>query len=74
MKTKTVQLPGVTQEEEDKLFQEKLDKKLAELDTREEKLRKSTFADILAAAAKTPRRAPPRVRVEREERRSGLRF
>ncbi len=74
MKTKTVQLPGVTQEEEDARFQEELDKKRADLDARDKALRKSTLEDIQKAAAKNPRRTAPRVRVEREERRTGLRF
>jgi len=74
LKTKTVQLPGVSQEEEDALFQEGLDKKRKELDDREAALKKATLSDIERAAAKSPRRTAPRVRVEREERRTGLRF
>ncbi len=74
MKTKSVQLPGVSQEEEDKLFQENLDKKRVELDEREAELRKKTLGELEASKAKTPRRAVPRVRVEREDRRTGLRF
>lgn len=74
MKTKSVQLPGVSQEEEDKLFQENLDKKRVELDEREAELRKKTLGEIESSKEKTPRRAVSRVRVEREGRRSGLRF
>ena len=74
LKTKTVQLPGVSQEEEDSLFQKGLDEKLAELDAREAKLRKDVLSDISKASEKNPRRDVPKVREQREERRTGLRF
>jgi len=74
MKTRTVQLPGVTQEEEDALFQAKLDKKKEELDERDAAFKKSTLARILKSAAKNPRREVARVRVERGGRTSGLRL
>ncbi len=74
MKTKTVQLPGVTQEEEDARFQALLDKKREDLDARDAALKKSILEGIAASAEKNPRRDVARVSVSRSERSSGLRL
>lgn len=74
MKTKTIQLPGESQESVDAKLQERLDAKKEELNERASEFKKSTLARISAAAAKNPRRDVARVRVAREERSSGLRL
>jgi len=74
LKAKTVQAKGRTQEEEDTLAQENLDKRRGELDEREAFLKKATLAQIEAGKAKAPRREAPKVRVERAQRKTGLRF
>jgi len=73
-KTKTTQLPGRTQEEEDATFLAKLDEKTTELDKREKALELQFNEDLERSKVKEPRRAVPKVKVDREERRTGLRF
>lgn len=74
MQTKTEQLKGVSQAEEDKLFKKQLREQRQALNKRERKVKREVMADIEAAKAKTPRRDVEKVREEREDRRTGLRI
>ncbi len=74
MKTQSVQLKGVSQEEEDARFQAIMDKKREELNAREAEIKKKTLAEIERGADPNPRRSAPQVRVERDQRQSGLRL
>ncbi len=74
LKPKIVQTPGRTQEQEDTLAQENLDKQRGVLDEREASLKKATLAGIERTKEKTPRREATTVKVKRNERKTGLRF
>ncbi len=74
MKTKTVQLPGESQEDVDAELQARLTERERKLAKRTKAERKATLQGITRAAEKNPRRDVEKVRVEREKRSSGLRF
>lgn len=78
MRPKVTQAPGVSQEEVDKTFAQRLDEKLAENKKLEQQNREAILADILSGKSKAPRMAAGEAeKVKRESRpkpETGLRY
>lgn len=78
LKTKTTQLPGVTQEEEDARVRDILDKKIAELDEKKAAFNAASLKQAIGTPVEEADRRTsantPKVRVKRAERQTGLRF